>query len=232
MEEKQLPVKVGFWNKLKSILFYEVNVELTPYQQRLPLARLEKMGIVLVKSKGMPLQKWYSLNMDILFEILKDKTDLITSSEETLHQDAEKLDNKIERNFTTGCEIFEQQDVKKLNTNNNNNNNINNNNEDDNISEETKTVFITETQYNDLIEKYGKSRIDRTITRLDLYKKSTGKRYEDDYSTLLLWIDSDIEKEKRLPNKRLNIDSDNDWLKSATEKYGKNLEGLYANFTT
>ncbi len=34
MEEKQLPVKVGFWNKLKSILFYEINVELTPYEQK------------------------------------------------------------------------------------------------------------------------------------------------------------------------------------------------------
>ena len=26
-----LPAKVGFWNKVKSVLFYEVKVELTPY---------------------------------------------------------------------------------------------------------------------------------------------------------------------------------------------------------
>ena len=56
---------------------------MTPYQQRIPLAKLEKIGIVLVKRKGMPLQKWYSLNMDLLFEILKDETDFTTSSEET-----------------------------------------------------------------------------------------------------------------------------------------------------
>lgn len=30
-----LPTKVGFWNKLKSILFYQVKVELTPYQQKI-----------------------------------------------------------------------------------------------------------------------------------------------------------------------------------------------------
>ena len=29
-----LPVKTGFWNKVKSVLFYEVKVELTPYQQK------------------------------------------------------------------------------------------------------------------------------------------------------------------------------------------------------
>jgi len=29
-----LPVKVGFWNKVKSALFYEIKVELTPYQQK------------------------------------------------------------------------------------------------------------------------------------------------------------------------------------------------------
>ena len=29
-----LPAKTGFWNKLKAILFYEVKVELTPYQQK------------------------------------------------------------------------------------------------------------------------------------------------------------------------------------------------------
>ena len=31
---QNLPMKTGFWNKLKSILFYEIKVELTPYQQK------------------------------------------------------------------------------------------------------------------------------------------------------------------------------------------------------
>ena len=30
-----LPVKVGFWSKFKSVLFYEIKVELTPYQQKI-----------------------------------------------------------------------------------------------------------------------------------------------------------------------------------------------------
>ena len=29
-----LPAKTGFWNKIKSILFYDIKVELTPYQQK------------------------------------------------------------------------------------------------------------------------------------------------------------------------------------------------------
>ena len=33
--ESVLPAKVGFWNKVKSILFYEIKVELTPYQQKI-----------------------------------------------------------------------------------------------------------------------------------------------------------------------------------------------------
>ena len=30
-----LPEKTGFWTKLKNVLFYEVKVELTPYQQKI-----------------------------------------------------------------------------------------------------------------------------------------------------------------------------------------------------
>lgn len=30
-----LPVKTGFWNKVKSVLFYDIKVELTPYQQKI-----------------------------------------------------------------------------------------------------------------------------------------------------------------------------------------------------
>lgn len=30
-----LPAKVGLWDKVKSVLFYEIKVELTPYQQKI-----------------------------------------------------------------------------------------------------------------------------------------------------------------------------------------------------
>lgn len=30
-----LPAKTGFWNKIKSVLFYDVKIELTPYQQKI-----------------------------------------------------------------------------------------------------------------------------------------------------------------------------------------------------
>ena len=32
---KSLPVKKGFWSKFKSVLFREIKVELTPYQQKI-----------------------------------------------------------------------------------------------------------------------------------------------------------------------------------------------------
>lgn len=30
-----LPAKTGFWTKVKNVLFYEIKVELTPYQQKI-----------------------------------------------------------------------------------------------------------------------------------------------------------------------------------------------------
>ena len=34
MEENQLPTKVSFWSKFKAFLLQDINVELTPYQQK------------------------------------------------------------------------------------------------------------------------------------------------------------------------------------------------------
>jgi hypothetical protein len=74
--------------------------------------------------------------------------------------------------------------------------------------------------------------VDKTITRLDLYKKSSGKNYSDDYSTLLLWIDEDIEKEKKYFKRNFGNETDSIWFKDLKEKFGDNLEGLYANYET
>lgn len=30
-----LPAKTGFWNKVKAVMFYDLKIELTPYQQKI-----------------------------------------------------------------------------------------------------------------------------------------------------------------------------------------------------
>ena len=35
VNNSKLPAKVSFWTKLKNVLFYEIKVELTPYQQKI-----------------------------------------------------------------------------------------------------------------------------------------------------------------------------------------------------
>jgi hypothetical protein len=48
-------------------------------------------------------------------------------------------------------------------------------------------VKMKETEYNKLVEEFGKDGTDERIERLDLYKGSTGKKYKDDYRTILSW---------------------------------------------
>ena len=219
--------------KLEENYFYstreniEENTGLSAYQQREPMKRLINIGIVLEKSKGMPLQKWYSLDSELLYKILCENTDLTTSNKETAHQEVKKLDDKVSNFLTTSSTETKEHDVNKLKVNNNKNNNKINNNiyiyNNKKIKFKDK-VYLTKEQYNELVQKYGKEKIDNLINRLDLYKKSTGKVYKDDYATILLWINSNAEKNKT------DFTEDSEWIKSAKEKFGDNLQGLYANY--
>ena len=221
-------------NKLDNGYFFstreniEENTGLSSYQQRVPFKKLAEMGIVLEKLQGMPQQKWYSLDMEQLYNLLNEETMFISSSKETRGQDIKKLDTKISKNLITNSKEIEHLDVKKLDTNNNNNNNKKNNKEE--IKRFKDKIYMTTSQYQELIEKYDKDRVDKTITRLDLYKKSTGKKYSDDYSTLLLWIDEDIEKENKSLENNFKNERNSKWIKDLKEKYGDNLEKLYANY--
>lgn len=222
--------------KLEENYFYstreniEENTGLSAYQQREPMRRLIDGGIISEKSKGMPLQKWYSINAELLYKILCTDAGFTTSRKETAQQDVKKLDDKMSRNLTTRCEETLQHDVKKLDVNNNNINNKNNNKKNNNIyvrEQKIKykdTVFLTKTQYNELTQKYGRTKIDNLITRLDLYKKSTGKNYKDDYATILLWINTDDKK------KEADFKEDSEWMNDLKVKFGEHLEGLYANY--
>lgn len=223
-------------NQLNNGFFYstreniERNTGLTPYQQREPLKKLVNLGIVLEKMIGMPCQKWYSLDLDKLYTILNNDIEFNTSCEETLHQDIKKLNDKTEKNLTSSYKETFQPDVKKLDINiNNKNNNKNNNKDYMKIKKRKDKVFLSDEKYDDLVRKIGKEKTDKIIERLDLYKKSTGKSYSDDYATLLLWIENDTNKSLKLVKTDSNSKKDI-WINSLKEEYGENLEGLYANF--
>lgn len=124
----------------------EENTGLSAYQQREPMKKLVNLGIITEKSKGMPLQKWYSLNSKRLYKLLYEDEALIASDKE-----------------------IKEHDVKKVNTNNNNINNKKNNkflyNNNQKIKFKDK-VFLSKKEYSELIKAYGKEKIDNLITRI------------------------------------------------------------------
>ena len=78
----------------------------------------------------MPQQKWYSINMDKLYSLLNEETELTSSCKKIKGQDIKKLDSKELRNFTSSRKEIKEHNVKKLDINNNNNNNKKNNNKE------------------------------------------------------------------------------------------------------
>ena len=65
-------------------------------------------------------------------------------------------------------------------------------------------ILQIQTKYNNLINSYGKEKTDTLIEELNLYKKSTGKEYEDDCATIILWIKRNEKNEKEKVKKFSN----------------------------
>ena len=135
----ELCSEYSYWeksNKLDNGYFYstreniEKNTGLSAYQQREPFKNLIQKGVILEKLKGMPQQKWYSINMDKLYSLLNEETELTSSCKKIKGQDIKKLDSKELRNFTSSRKEIKEHNVKKLDINNNNNNNKKNNNKE------------------------------------------------------------------------------------------------------
>ena len=61
---------------------------------------------------------------------------------------------------------------------------------------EFEKVSLTADEFNKLLDKLGQARTKDMIARLDTYKASTGKKYADDYATILNWNRKDIAEGK------------------------------------
>jgi predicted phage replisome organizer len=59
-----------------------------------------------------------------------------------------------------------------------------------------ENVTMTQKQYNDALEKYGQTKLDRMIEILSSYKCSSGKKYKSDYHTFASWVSERYDQEK------------------------------------
>lgn len=63
------------------------------------------------------------------------------------------------------------------------------------------TIHLTEQDYKNLCEKYGKAIIDRYIEKIDQYLTANSKKpYENHYETIIKWLESDNVKPSSSPS--------------------------------
>lgn len=80
-------------------------------------------------------------------------------------------------------------------------------------------VYLTEKEYETLINKFGKDMADKFIETLDNYKgaKPSKRKYESDYRAILSWVVKEFEAELNpQQTKQVNV---NDYIQMAKECY-------------
>ena len=113
-----------------------------------------------------------------------------------------------------------------------NNTDINNN--DSNISKEQEKIFLADKvalkieELNNLVEQYDIEKTAKIIVVLDLYKKSTGKVYANDYNAILNWVINKVERDEK---KELEVNSgkNNYRFRNCTQREYDDLESFYDN---
>lgn len=71
------------------------------------------------------------------------------------------------------------------------------------------SVYLSDTEYQKLIEQYGLSATKEMITILDNYKGSSGKKYKSDYKAILSWVVDSYKNKK--PKTQETIDNLKRW---------------------
>lgn len=79
-------------------------------------------------------------------------------------------------------------------------------------------VYMAEDEYQQLIKEYGEEKSQKCINELDMYKKSKGVEYEDDYSTIKRWVVDRVEEQENKKNKSYQVKKDKEKYKHYNQR--------------
>lgn len=90
-----------------------------------------------------------------------------------------------------------------------------------------ENVKMTESEYNNLVEKYSEEGTRWMITKLDNYKAARGMVYKSDYRAILNWVVKEWQKEL---NAKQNGNYNGSSYKSATERAEEQSDAAFAEY--
>ena len=90
-----------------------------------------------------------------------------------------------------------------------------------------ETVLMTESEYNNLVERYSEEGARWMITKLDNYKAARGMVYKSDYRAILNWVVKEWQKEL---NARQNGNYNGSGFRSATELAEEQSDAAFAEY--
>lgn len=90
-----------------------------------------------------------------------------------------------------------------------------------------ENVKMTESEYNNLVERYSEEGARWMITKLDNYKAARGMAYKSDYRAILNWVVKEWQKELNAKQNGINIGSR---YKSATELAEDQSDAAFAEY--
>ena len=90
-----------------------------------------------------------------------------------------------------------------------------------------ETVLMTESEYNNLVERYSEEGARWMITKLDNYKAARGMVYKSDYRAILNWVVKEWQKEL---NAKRNGNYNGSSFRSATELAEEQSDAAFAEY--
>lgn len=163
-------------------------------------AELENIGLIEKKRQGLGKPNIiYVKDFMSVFDI--EKNEYITRS---VNSTLQKCNNYTSRNVKSTS-----QEVKKvhgIDTNIINNNYINNNfNKEKKIYGQYQNVFLSESEYQELLKELG-DRLNEYVERLSTYMKSNNRTYEDHKATIINWYLNDNKYKSKSQIKTISKD--------------------------
>lgn len=164
-------------------------------------SELENIGLIEKKRQGLGKPNIiYVKDFMSVFDI--EKSEYITRS---VNSTLQKCNNYTSRNVKSTS-----QEVKKvhgIDTNIINNNYINNNfnNKEKKIYGQYQNVFLSESEYQELLKELG-DRLNEYVERLSTYMKSNNRTYEDHKATIINWYLNDNKYKSKSQIKTISKD--------------------------